>query len=159
MAPLSTPTTRFAPAPTQFTTFRNATVAPLLNGVRYKATLAAISSQLGAGQAASVEFIPRPPCAPVSTDVQPPSNLTAQAGDGRVELCWGPPMAGACATEYRIISTLLEQGAGAAASLRPRRTTEPGCLTVTRLRNGAAYQFAVQVRTACSSAFWPALLG
>ena len=74
-----------------------------------------------------------------------PRNLKAVAGDEQVTLTWSSPSAGGPITYYQVITSPADY---------PRTSTSATNLTVTGLKNGTTYSFAVRAYN--GSAFGPA---
>lgn len=74
----------------------------------------------------------------------PPTNLRARAGDGAIQLAWGPPANGACITGYQLtLVTVADGGAQGAAPVLLRVPAEQLNYTVTGLGNGQRYRVFV----------------
>ena len=98
-----------AAPPRQRVTATNATVDGLTNGARYRCFVKAVAAAPafgGAGGEAQVEATPVAACDATALPGAP-ANLTATAGDGRVQLCWAASADGGCADELRIAVRLV----------------------------------------------------
>lgn len=75
----------------------------------------------------------------------PPTGLVAKAGDGVIELQWGPPTNKACVTSYQV-TVLPVDPAARAAPLPPRMATDAGArnATIRGLANGVQVKVFVR---------------